>query len=494
MTRLTAPTGPTTWWGPELMRHLPTSPTLPTLPPAPISPPAPAAPPWPSRPRLRAVAAALLLPLAWLGGTLAGAAPLGPGAPPLTGSPCAPAALVDAGFRDAALAALGRLAVQAPGRSAHGAVRSHHSAGHVDSHGRAWHQISAYQVNLGLVGALRVSPKALPLAANWLRWLAGHIAPGGASRGVVLDHWVRADDFAESTCPPGMATGQCGAVDAYDSTAATTLLLAEAYLARGGDVMLIRDPAMRQALEAAATTLNALGGPDGLTIAKPDHAVVYTMDIVEVVAGWRAWARLQRDAYAQPASAVNSDALADRAEASLHQRLWLASANAWAVSLGSGAPQPGHWYPDTVAQAWPLLWGVGGVAPERARATWRAAIAPWQRGPLSGVTPVNTSLATSPTTGPATAQHWARSTADPAGFWWPAVAVAAACTGDEHSARTWVARARARWLDPKAPFAWPFQVGDLLWLLWLADPQPALQQRSAADLPALAVLNVNNEE
>ena len=465
-------------------------------------------------PKLAAVAAALLLPLALLGGGATSAAPLAASAPPLTGSPCAPAALVDAGFRDAALAALGRLAVQAPGRSAHGAVRSHHSAGHVDGQGRAWHQISAYQVNLGLVGALRVSPKALPLAANWLRWLAGHIAPGGASRGVVLDHWVRADDFAESTCPPGMATGQCGAVDAYDSTAATTLLLAEAYLARGGDVMLIRDPAMRQALEAAATTLNALGGPDGLTIAKPDHAVVYTMDIVEVVAGWRAWARLQRDAYAQPASAVNSGALADRAEASLHQRLWLASANAWAVSLGAGAPLPRHWYPDTVAQAWPLLWGVGGVAPERARATWRAAIAPWQRGPLSGVTPVNTSLATSPTaspsvnpsvspavissvsptTSPAAAQHWARSTADPAGFWWPAVAVAAACTGDEHSARTWVARARARWLDPKTPFAWPFQVGDLLWLLWLADPQPALQQRSAADLPALAVLNVNNEE
>ena len=428
--------------------------------------------------------------VALLGCAVVRAATLPPSAPPLTGSPCAPGALVDATFRDAALAALGRLAVQAPGRSAHGAVRSHHSAGHVDAQGRGWHQISAYQVNLGLVGALRVSPKALPLAANWLRWLAGHIAPGGASRGVVLDHWVRADDFAESTCPPGMAPAQCGAVDAYDSTAATTLLLAEAYLARGGDVMLVRDPAMRQALEAAATTLNALGGPDGLTIAKPDHAVVYTMDIVEVVAGWRAWARLQRDAYAQPASAVNSDGLADRAEASLHQRLWQASANAWQVSLGAGAPQPRHWYPDTVAQAWPLLWGVGGVAPDRARATWRAAIAPWQRGPATSLlVPATTAVAP-----PAAAPHWARSTADPAGFWWPAVAVAAACTGDDESARVWVARARARWLDPKTPFAWPFQVGDLLWLLWLADPQPALQPRSAASMPAVAVLNTKPEE
>ena len=454
--------------------------------------------------------AALLLALLGIAPSAASAAPLAPSAPPLTGSPCAPGALVDANFRDAALAALGRLAVQAPGRTAHGAVHSHHSPGHVDAQGRAWHQISAYQVNLGLVGALRVSPQALPLTANWLRWLASHIAPGGASRGVVLDHWVRADDFAESTCPPGMAPAQCGAVDAYDSTAATTLLLAEAYLARGGDVMLIRDPALRQALEAAATTLNALGGPDGLTIAKPDHAVVYTMDIVEVVAGWRAWARLQRDAYAQPASAVNSDGLADRAEASLRQRLWLASANTWQVSLGSGAPQPRHWYPDTVAQAWPLLWGVGGMPFERARVHWRAAIAPWQPGLLpsslpSTTRPANTlpataapgttaPVSTAPANAPATAPHWARTTVDPAGFWWPAVAVAAACTGDDDSARVWVARARARWMDPNALFAWPFQVGDLLWLLWLADPQLAVQQRTAADLPALAVLDAKHEE
>ena len=30
--------------------------------------------------------------------------------------------------------------------------------------------------------------------------------------------------------------------------------------------------------------------------------------------------------------------------------------------------------------------------------------------------------------------------------------------------------ARARMLAPKLPFDWPFHVGDLLWLLWLADP------------------------
>ena len=409
----------------------------------------------------RRLAAALLLAA---GAGLAAAALPAAGVPavpaqPLIDSACPTAGLVDAAFRDAALATLAGLVVRAPGRSADGAVRSHHTAGHVDAQGRAWHQISAYQVNLGLLGALRVAPASqLPVAAGWLGWLARHIAPGGASRGVVLDHWVRAGDFEESTCPPGLAKNQCEAVDAFDSTAATTLLLADAYLQRGGDVMLIREPGMRAVLEAAATTLQALTVTDGMTLAKPSHPVVYTMDVVEVIAGWRAWGRVQRDAYAQPQSALNSFAVAATAEAGLRKRLWHAPSGAWRVHLEAAAPQRSRWYPDTVAQAWPLLWGVDAGPPGRAAEAWRQAIAPWQRNP-----------------------HWARSTADPEGFLWPAVAVAALCTGDEAAARTWVARARRLWLDPQSPFAWPFQVGDLLWLLWLSEPQAKPTTGAAAE-------------
>ena len=406
----------------------------------------------------RRLGSALLLLLAAAAGLARAALPVP--AQPLIDSRCATGGLVDAVFRDAALATLAGLVVHAPGRSADGAVRSHHSAGHVDAQGRAWHQISAYQVNLGLLGALRVAPASqLPVAAGWLGWLARHIAPGGASRGVVLDHWVRAGDFEESTCPPGLAPQQCEAVDAFDSTAATTLLLADAYLQRGGDVMLIRAPGMRAVLEAAATTLQALTVTDGMTLAKPSHPVVYTMDVVEVIAGWRAWGRVQQAAYAQPQSAINSFAVAAAAEAGLRKRLWHAPSAAWRVHLEAAAPQRSRWYPDTVAQAWPLLWGVDAGPPGRAAEAWRQAIAPWQRNP-----------------------HWARSTADPEGFLWPAVAVAALCTGDEAAARTWVARARQQWLDTKPIFAWPFQVGDLLWLLWLSEPQTHPSTR-AASLP-----------
>lgn len=377
------------------------------------------------------------------------AAPLA--AAPLLESRCsarpAGTALVDAPFRDAALQALQRLAVRAPGRPAHGAVRNHLGAGHVDSQGQAWHQVSAYAVNLGLLGALAVSPDVLPLVADWLQWQSGQVATSGPHAGVVADHWVRVRDLELALCPPGMAAERCGDVDAVDSTAASTLLVADAYLRHGGSAALLRDPVVRALLESAAAAMTSLTGSDGLTLAKRNHAVVYTMDTVEVVAGWRAWARLQRQAYAQPQSAVNTEAMATLAENSLHNRLWDAQAGAWRVHLGAPALQRHRWYPDTMAQAWPLLWGSDTGVPERAAQAWRLAQQHW-RNP-----------------------HWSQRNPDPAGFWWPAAAVAAQCTGDEASARAWVARARQRWLDPRNPFPWPFQISDLLWLLWMAEPQ-----------------------
>ncbi len=371
---------------------------------------------------------------------------------------CVGEALVDAKFRDASLAALDRLIVRAPGRPADGAVRVHQSPGHVDPQGGAWHQVSAYQVNLGMIGALRVSPSLRPAAAAWLRWQARHmeVAGLGVARGVVLDHWLRASDLAESTCPAGMAPALCNHVDAFDSTAALMLLMADTYAATTGDTALLREPAMRQALEAAAGALIRLTQPDGLTWAKPTHPVAYLMDAVEVVAGWRAWARIQRDVLAQPASADISLDFVRRVDAALHDRLWDAKSGLWRVSADAVAPRLDRWYPDAVAQAWPLLWSAGLDAQASARAVeaWRRAAREWRGN-----------------------ADWAARNVDPAGFWWPAVAVAAHCTGDTSSARTWVRRARARWLSPEEPFAWPFQVGDLLWLSWLAEPQAAAGSR-----------------
>jgi hypothetical protein len=396
----------------------------------------------------------------------ANAAPVARDVPPL-GSRCPTARIVDAQFRDGALQALERLLVRAPGRGAHGAVRMHHSPGHFDTSGRAWHLVSAYPANLGMIGALRVSPQVLPAAADWLRWQARHMALAGPTRGVVVDHWVREGDLKVSTCPPGADAGECGHVDAHDSTAASLLLLAEAFARYGGDRSVLRKPTVRRALEAAAAALTDLTRPDGLSWAKPDHRVAYLMDAVEVAAGWRAWAWLQREVYRGGAGGGTGEApaaaaAARRAEAAIHSQLWDGPSGSWRVSAEAPPLRPGVWYPDTVAQAWPLLWsgGLDDADFERAGRAWRGVARHWQ--------------------GPA---GWSGQNVDPDGFWWPAVAVAARCMGDGASARAWVARARALWLQPASPFAWPFQVSDLLWLLWLAEPTPAAGNAAAHPRP-----------
>jgi hypothetical protein len=377
---------------------------------------------------------------------------------------CSATPLVDATFRDAALRTFERLMVEAPGLPADGAIKVHYSAGHVDPRGADWHHVSAYQVNLAFMGALRVDPQLAPVAARWLQWQARHTTMTGSGQGVVYDYWVRSDGLQESMCPPGMDARTCPQVDAFDSTAASLLLMADAYAEHVPQHGLLEEPAMRAALEAAAGTLTLLSQPNGLSWAKPGHKVAYLMDAVEVSAGWRAWARLQTGVYHVPAAAQNSLATARKVDAAIQKYLWHAPSQTWRVSQDAGKPAFGRWYPDTVAQAWPLLWDDGSdpAALARAQAAWRQAAAQW--------------------TGP---KSWSQHNVDPAGFWWPAVAVAAHCMADDDAAKAWVARARTAWLRDSTPFAWPFQIADLLWLFRLSSPV-------ASDAISSSLLSSNN--
>ena len=404
--------------------------------------------------RRRGPVVALALVLMGCGMGSSNAATPAPALPATASAPavasCERGGLVDAGFRDAALALLARLVVHAPGQAAHGAIKANLAPGHISPNGERWHFISAYQVNLALSEALRVAPAQAPVAAAWLRWQARHTTPTGSGQAAVFDHWVRSTDLQVSTCPAGRAGADCPHVDAYDSTAASLLLMADAYLRATGEPALLREPPVRAALQASAATVHALTGPQGLTSAKPGYLVDYLMDAAEVAAGWRAWAHVQQTAYADAAGAAASLDAAARTETAMRTHLWHAPSQAWRVSLQAGAPDFAHWYADTVAQAWPLLWGTAGPGPSDAAGAWRKASGRW--------------------TGRA---DWSQRNVDPDGFWWPAAAVAARCVGQEAPARAWVDRARSAWVKPAPPalpFAWPFQIGDLRWLFWLSDP------------------------
>lgn len=371
--------------------------------------------------------------------------------PPMD-SLCPPGALVDAAFRDAAVLTMRQLVVRAPGQASHGAVRRALAPAHVDGQRRPWHHIAAYEGNLGLIGALRIDPTLRTEAADWLRWQVRNLPLRGVDQGVLHDRWVLADGSQQSSCPPDIDARHCQQIDATDSTIASLFLMAKAYLDNGGDAALLREPAVRLALERAAVTLARLQQPNGLSWAKRSHPVAYLMDAVEVAAGWRALAHVQDTVWAQPRAAQTSRARAQRTSSGVEQQLWDAGTGLWRVSLDAGPAQTRHWYPDTMAQAWPLLWSSPSQSGSfhLSRTAWPQAAARWRTNDSA----------------------WQSRNVDPAGFWWPAAAVAAHCVGDTAAAVDWVARARAAWLRPEAPFAWPFQVSDLLWLLWLAEPGP----------------------
>ncbi|BDI07419.1 hypothetical protein [Sphaerotilus microaerophilus] len=393
-----------------------------------------------------------LLFAAWAGGALAQDPPAALATPPID-SACPAGNLVDPAFRDAAVLTMRRLVVRAPGRATHGAVRRSLGAAHVDRRGRTWHHVAAYEANLGFVGALRVDATMRREAADWLRWQAAQLPLSGPDRGVLHDRWVLADGSQQSACPADIDARHCRQIDAVDSTLASFFLMAQAYLRHGGDAALLREPALRAAFDVAAATLATLQQTEGLSWAKADHPVAYLMDAVEVAAGWRALAQLQAEAWGDAAGAAVSRHQAQRTQDALQRSLWDGSAGLWRVSLNGPATRLARWYPDSMAQAWPLLWGPAGRDPAqvtRDRAAWQRAAAAWH-------TPE---------------RHWAARNVDPAGFWWPAAAVAAHCSGDAGAAADWVARARRAWLAGPPPFPWPFQVSDLLWLLWLAEPGP----------------------
>lgn len=406
---------------------------------------------------------------AWAGGALAQDPPAAIAAPPID-SACPAGNLVDPAFRDAAVLTMRRLVVRAPGRATHGAVRRSLGAAHVDRRGRTWHHVAAYEANLGFVGALRVDATMRREAADWLRWQAAQLPLTGPDRGVLHDRWVLADGSQQSPCPEGIDARHCRQIDAVDSTLASFFLMAQAYLRHGGDAALLREPALRAAFDVAAATLATLQQTEGLSWAKADHPVAYLMDAVEVAAGWRALAQLQAEVWGDAAGAAVSRHQAQRTQDALQRSLWDATAGLWRVSLNGPATRLARWYPDSMAQAWPLLWGPAGRDPaqvSRERAAWQRAAAAWH-------TPE---------------RHWAARNVDPAGFWWPAAAVAAHCSGDARAAADWVARARRAWLTGPPPFPWPFQVSDLLWLLWLAEPGPPqapLPDPAPAPAPALA--------
>lgn len=215
----------------------------------------------------------------------------------------------------------------------------------------------AAQAAMGLLAG-QPQEEMLEKVADYLAWHAGKIVEND---GIVYDY-QRTEE--------GLTAKE--KYDSIDSYLAAFLTLLATYQEKGGELSSI--PMWQQAVEIGVDTLKELS-PEGLSMVSYKKATCYLMDNVEVqeawqklgglfasgdpaLSGWRRLEELQREA-------------AEQQERNLQQIrtvLWNTKEQRYEVGLGGNGivihfQGYEEWYPDAIAQVYPLAMG---IEPERA--------------------------------------------------------------------------------------------------------------------------------
>lgn len=201
--------------------------------------------------------------------------------------------------------------------------------------------INPYFANLS-ARALLKAPDNLAVVEAYMDWYLGHLNQDGT----IDDYRVEAG--AEVTT---------GDYDSSDSYAATFLSLVDAWVAAGGNPEWVRRN--RAALDRVAGAIVAVTDRDGLTWAKPGYPAKLLMDNCEVYRGWTDWAHLL-DGLGDRRGARTARERAERIRRGLAKLKQPAGLWAWALTKEGTAAPPDmtQFYPDAVAQLFPLIFGL----------------------------------------------------------------------------------------------------------------------------------------
>lgn len=248
---------------------------------------------------------------------------------------------------------------------------------------------------LGLLAAARAgiaAPDAVGGAIRWYDWVLAHLNRGGDAKGL----FFTIDDYRLQ----GDAEVATGSYDSVDSYAATTLSLADALYASGNPTAQQRVTGSIGDLERVAALLThaapqGVRKASGLTQATSTYNVGYLMDNAEVFAGLHDFARLE-GALGRTTQAASAAQWAETTRtAILH--MWNDRTGTWNDYDRHTATLTGAFYPQGMAQIFPVLHGV--VAPGDARAVraWHSVTTAWPGWRASGfgmASPVATFAAT----------------------------------------------------------------------------------------------------
>lgn len=207
-------------------------------------------------------------------------------------------------------------------------------------------------------------PQEIPRVKSYLQWYLSHLNRPDhfGLHGTIYDY-VYTDDREISTRD----------YDSADSYAATFLSLAYRYLLVTGDRQFVTDHLSD--LERVAGVLLQLQDLDGLIWAKPDYPLKYLMDNAENYRGIADFAALLATTGLHDASLIYAQR-AQQLRRGIETRLWDPTTGRyhWAID-SQGRPQAlrsDRWYPDGVAQLYPILHGLDEPYSARAIALYAA--------------------------------------------------------------------------------------------------------------------------
>lgn len=195
----------------------------------------------------------------------------------------------------------------------------------------------------GLVDVYSLTRKAKYIdgAKRWVDWYAAH----QNNEGAIFDYAWQNGQW--------IATTQ---LDSTDSYAAVYVDLLKAIYDASNDSRWLKG--FQPSLIKACNAMNMTRQPNGLTTAKPDYPVMYTMDNVEVLTGLRSAAYLfgvLKDS--KRANQANNQA--DETEKAIGGLLWNESAKCYRVGIQTdGGKLEGlkDWYPDIMANLMAVAW------------------------------------------------------------------------------------------------------------------------------------------
>lgn len=212
--------------------------------------------------------------------------------------------------------------------------------------------IEPYFANQIALALIKSNPDRYRMTVlNWIKWYLAHVNVTSDTSGGL------GTVYRYSINPQSGSQTSLNSYDSADSYAATFMILLDAY----ASIYPVELAALLNTSSNSYRLSLILGSvyelmDRGLTAAKKDYLIYYTLDNSEVYAGLTALCRL-KGRINMAADVGWACAFAPSVAYSMNINLFSSAANLFAPYLGQ-APSMNSIYPDMLAQVWPVLYGV----------------------------------------------------------------------------------------------------------------------------------------